>query len=79
MESRFAGPTPRLEVIETVRCLECGIVYSKPSHGGIVGTNPGCPQCGYVGWLSAAIPVRGELRRRRSAADLQLLPNVRPD
>jgi len=79
MGARFPKPPPSLEVIETVRCLECGIVYSKPSRGGIVGTNPGCPQCGYVGWLSASIPVTGGLGLRRSGADLQLLPNERPD
>lgn len=53
-------------VLETVRCLECGTVYAKPGGGGTVQTNPGCPSCGYVGW----IPVGGPARRgpRRAAA-----------
>ena len=32
-----------LTVLETVRCLECGDVYAKPSYGGTVQQNPGCP------------------------------------
>jgi hypothetical protein len=50
------GPTPgdtrRLAVVESVRCLECGAVYAKPFGGGTVRENPGCPDCGYVGWMS---------------------------
>jgi hypothetical protein len=53
-------------VIESVRCLECGALYAKPAGGGTVNANPGCPECGYVGWLSAAIPVRPGFARRRS-------------
>jgi hypothetical protein len=36
---------------EGVRCLECGVAYSKPTDGGTVAKNPGCPMCGYVGWI----------------------------
>jgi hypothetical protein len=36
---------------EHVRCLECAQVYVKPSRGSISATNPGCPRCGYVGWV----------------------------
>lgn len=42
---------PNLTVLESVRCLECGAVYAKPSGGGTVRENPGCPDCGYVGWV----------------------------
>lgn len=37
--------------IERVRCLDCSTSYSKPSDGGTVHENPGCPRCGYLGWL----------------------------
>jgi len=57
-----------LALVESVRCLECGSVYAKPSGGGTVQQNPGCPDCGYLGWLSATIPVSGDMRRRRSAS-----------
>ena len=45
---------PNLELIESVRCLECGSVYSKPAGGGTVAANPGCPHCGYLGWVSVS-------------------------
>jgi hypothetical protein len=45
---------PRLTVVESVRCLECGAVYAKPSGGGTVRENPGCPECGYVGWMATS-------------------------
>ena len=66
-----------LRVVESVRCLECGAVYAKPAGGGTVQANPGCPECGYVGWVAtersesrpapASQPHRffgGRLRRR---------------
>jgi hypothetical protein len=70
------GERPTLALIETVRCLECGILYSKPAGGGTVGANPGCPLCGYVGWVPATLPVT-DVSRRRSDADLQLPPRAR--
>ena len=58
---------PHLSLLQSVRCLECGEVYSKPSEGGTVSQNPGCPGCGYVGWLSVGLPaVSAEPRRRRA-------------
>jgi hypothetical protein len=42
-------------VLESVRCLECGYEYSKPAGGGTSATNPGCPECGYLGWLPMAV------------------------
>jgi hypothetical protein len=41
-----------LRVLESVRCLACGQVYAKPAGGGTAATNPGCPECGYLGWLA---------------------------
>jgi hypothetical protein len=45
------GEGPRVLEVETVRCLSCGVPYAKPSGGGTVRANPGCPECGYVGWV----------------------------
>jgi hypothetical protein len=45
-----------LRVVESVRCLECGAVYAKPAGGGTVLANPGCPECGYVGWVATERP-----------------------
>ena len=42
--------------IDRVRCLECGVKYVKPAEGGTAHRNPGCPRCGYVGWILATIP-----------------------
>jgi len=54
-------------LVESVTCLECGCVYAKPTAGGTVEQNPGCPECGYVGWLPATVLVN-DLGRRRSVA-----------
>ena len=32
-----------LALLESVRCLECGEIYSKPNAGGMVQKNPGLP------------------------------------
>ena len=58
---------PEASAIEAVRCLSCGASYAKPANGGTVPANPGCPVCGYVGWVPA-----GEVRepeRHRFAED----------
>jgi hypothetical protein len=52
----IAGELFTLSVLENVRCLECGEIYSKPSAGGTVVKNPGCPSCGYVGWIPVSLP-----------------------
>ncbi|HUZ82450.1 MAG TPA: hypothetical protein VMU73_09410 [Gaiellaceae bacterium] len=44
--------------LDRVRCLECGTKYAKPSDGGLVQQNPGCPRCGYVGWIDTVLPDR---------------------
>jgi predicted nucleic acid-binding Zn-ribbon protein len=62
------GESP-LTLLESVRCLDCGGVYAKPAGGGTVEQNPGCPDCGYVGWLSASVPVTESVGLRRSSAD----------
>jgi predicted nucleic acid-binding Zn-ribbon protein len=41
-----------LTPIESVRCLACGALYAKLVDGGTTATNPGCPDCGYLGWRS---------------------------
>jgi hypothetical protein len=57
-----------LTLLESVRCLECGGIYAKPAGGGTVEKNPGCPECGYVGWLAASVPLSEEHLPRRSGA-----------
>jgi hypothetical protein len=71
MDDRHASPTPDEDVpaTEAVRCLECGAVYSKPAWGGTVTANPGCPECGYLGWLSSSIPFSEHAPRHRSFGD----------
>jgi len=54
---------PRAAQIETVRCLSCGALYAKPSSGGTVRANPGCPECAYVGWVPASSLTRPAPRR----------------
>jgi predicted nucleic acid-binding Zn-ribbon protein len=55
-----------LAVLQSVRCLECGALYAKPTRGGTATVNPGCPECGYVGWVSATVPLRFAPREQRS-------------
>ena len=55
-----------------VTCLECGTTYAKPGDGGTVFENPGCPRCGYLGWVRAAAG-----RRRSGGGRLRLLPGRR--
>jgi predicted nucleic acid-binding Zn-ribbon protein len=62
-----ARRAPQLEVLHTVRCLSCGAVYSKPARGGTVTANPGCPDCGYVGWLTTSSATALALRHRFAA------------
>ena len=64
-----AAPPARRDVLASVRCLECGGVYAKPTVGGTNDMNPGCPVCAYVGW----IPVRlGAVRRTRRRPSVYL-------
>jgi ribosomal protein S27AE len=50
--------------LDRVRCLECGATYVKPGGGGTVSQNPGCPKCGYLGWIRASIPTSAAALRR---------------
>lgn len=60
---------------ENVRCLECGEVYAKPLGGGTVDKNPGCPLCGYVGWIPLTRPPeRASLRCAEGPPPLRFFP-----
>ena len=49
-------PAPaRPTAFVSVCCLDCGKTYGKPTRGGTLSTNPGCPHCGYVGWLPESV------------------------
>ena len=60
---------PAMTRIERVRCLSCGGVYTKPSGGGTVSANPGCPDCGYVGWVLETSPFMRDALQLRSVGD----------
>jgi hypothetical protein len=60
---------PRLTAVESVCCLECGKEYTKPTGGGTLSTNPGCPHCGYVGWVPNSAPLSEGWRRARFGGD----------
>jgi hypothetical protein len=61
-----------LAVFESVRCLECGEVYAKPVAGGTVQKNPGCPVCGYVGWIPLKLPSERGPQRHSASGPPQL-------
>lgn len=61
MEAARAASQP-FAVLESVRCLECCEIYSKPLAGGTVEKNPGCPNCGYVGWIPLTVPAESPRR-----------------
>jgi hypothetical protein len=63
MEAAHAAFRP-LAVLESVRCLECSEVYSKPVAGGTTQKNPGCPVCGYIGWIPITVPGEPERPHR---------------
>lgn len=58
-------------MLESVRCLECGLVYAKPSGGGTVQANPGCPDCGYVGWVGSRVFTESWLPRHSGVGHQQ--------
>jgi len=63
-----------LHLVSSVRCLACGTVYPKSSSLGTAESNPGCPRCGYVGWVPASEDEDDEVTEgpgpSRSFADL---------
>jgi DNA-directed RNA polymerase subunit RPC12/RpoP len=73
MDGRRGEPALQaaLSMLVSVRCLDCGEIYSKPGDGGTAKQNPGCPNCGYVGWLSVSLPGQPPFARRHSGADPQ--------
>ena len=54
----------RFTLVESVRCLECGDVYPRTAGDGTVAANPGCPRCGYVGWIPLDVPAPPGVPRR---------------
>jgi hypothetical protein len=66
-----------LTVLQRVRCLDCGEIYSKPVLGGTTQKNPGCPVCGYVGWIPLTVPGEPEAPPR-SGGGLPRLPLAPP-
>ena len=60
-----------LTLVVTVKCLSCGVVYAKPEGRGTVKTNPGCPECGYLGWSFADSDVTETEAQPRSAVGPQ--------
>jgi hypothetical protein len=69
---------PRQPLLARVRCLDCGNAYAKPSSGGTVERNPGCPRCGYIGWIDVVGDLSLPVVRNRSASGLQPLRPDRP-
>jgi predicted nucleic acid-binding Zn-ribbon protein len=67
VESNSGDEGPSLSVLESVRCLACGAVYAKPAGGGTVRQNPGCPECGYVGWIDVGARITEAWQPRRFA------------
>ena len=63
--------------IERVRCLDCSTSYTKPAGGGTVHENPGCPRCGYLGWIATGLPT-GPAAPGRSGGDPRLRSVGRP-
>jgi hypothetical protein len=62
-------PPNRISNVVNVRCLGCNQPYAKPLGGGTVRANPGCPQCGYVGWVLTSDLARDTAALSRSAED----------
>jgi hypothetical protein len=52
-----------------VRCVGCGAVYVMPTGRRTASANPGCPQCGYVGWVRHGPLLTQDAVRLRSVAD----------
>ena len=74
MSGKDVGAVTKLFAIsrhgtQTVTCLECSTTYPKPANGGTTARNPGCPNCGYVGWLEVEVTVRVGPGRWQQQAD----------
>ena len=66
-----------LRPVEAVRCLECGKDYAKPCGRGTLTTNPGCPDCGYLGWVPSPERITSASPRVRFGGDRRLLRSYR--
>ena len=71
METNGSQERGGVNLLESVRCLACGSIYSKPAGGGTVRQNPGCPECSYVGWIGLGVSLNEGSQPRRFAADPQ--------
>ena len=69
MKANSRAEAPSLTLVQSVRCLECGAVYAKPAGGGTVRQNPGCPDCGYVGWVAVNSSRSVDFQPRRFVED----------
>jgi hypothetical protein len=49
-------------------CLDCSGIYAKPTRGGTRSLNPGCPYCGYVGWVPVTPKAEAPAARPRRFA-----------
>jgi DNA-directed RNA polymerase subunit RPC12/RpoP len=56
----------------SVRCLECGTVYTPAAESNAPADEVGCPVCGSLSWLAAHVPVGDEFALRRSDAGPRL-------
>ena len=63
MSEKQTREEPSVAQMAKVRCLSCGALYAKPSSGGTVPANPGCPECEYMGWVLATSLTPLEPRR----------------
>ncbi len=56
-----------------VQCLSCGRAYEKPETDRTMRANPGCPECGYLGWMplssAATLPLHSAADRRQPPAE----------
>ncbi len=64
----FPDQDQTLSEPETVRCLDCRTLYVKPAQGGTLQRNPGCPVCGYLGWVTEPESAPAPRARRFSRA-----------
>lgn len=55
MELHQGSESRVVKAFETVRCLDCGSTYTKPTSRGTAAANPGCPECSYLGWLPLSV------------------------
>jgi hypothetical protein len=62
------GARKRRAAESIVICLACAAAYEKPAGAGTLAANPGCPTCGYVGWIGVASLTRRDAAAPRGSA-----------